>query len=267
MYLLIFSITFVLSVILTRFVGIVMKRLKVVDKPLKNSRKIHKNRVPLGGGLAIFISFFTFYYDINIKQLLGIFIGGIILVTGGFLDDKYVLKARYQLIFPILAALVAVFFGIGTDTVTNPLGGSIELNFFKIGIEQFDNLLLFSDLLVFFWLFGVMFTTKFLDGLDGLVAGIVCVGSLMIFFLSTQAQWYQPEVAVLSIVFTGAVAGFLIWNWHPAKIFLGEGGSLLTGYILGILAVISGGKIATTLLVIGIPMLDMVRVFIRRIPD
>ena len=87
----------------------------------------------------------------------------------------------------------------------------------------------------------------------------------MIFFLSRQPEWYQPEVAILAVIFFGACLGFLVWNWHPAKIFLGEGGSLFTGYVLGVLAIVSGGKIATTLLVVGIPMLDVLRVIIRRV--
>ena len=111
---------------------------------------------------------------------------------------------------------------------------------------------------------GMMFTTKFLDGLDGLVTGVVAIGALIIFFLSRDPRWLQPEVALVALIFAGACLGFLVWNWHPAKIFLGEGGSLFTGFVLGTLAIISGGKIATTLLVMGLPALDVVRVIARR---
>ncbi|MBD3311489.1 MAG: hypothetical protein GF349_03265 [Candidatus Magasanikbacteria bacterium] len=275
MYIGYFLLTFLLSVILTAVVRHIMITWQIIDKPKAKSRKIHKKKIPLGGGLAIFSSFFIviFYLhfvgnkfggDITAKQIYGLFVGSIILMIGGFLDDKYSLRARIQIIFPILAALSIIAFGIGPHIITNPLGGVISLDIIKIPIDGLGNWVVVADILVFFWLLGMMFTTKFLDGLDGLVAGIVSIGALMVFFLSLQKQWFQPEIALLSIILTGAVLGFLVWNWHPAKIFLGEGGSLFTGFMLGSLAIISGGKIATTLLVVGIPMLDVVRVFIKR---
>jgi UDP-GlcNAc:undecaprenyl-phosphate GlcNAc-1-phosphate transferase len=111
----------------------------------------------------------------------------------------------------------------------------------------------------------MMFTTKFLDGLDGLVSGIVTIAAGVIFIVSIQPQWFDPNVALLSIVFAGTCLGFLVWNFNPAKIFLGEGGSLVTGFILGCLAIISKSKIAITLMVVGIPMIDVVRVMIMRL--
>ncbi|MFA4831316.1 MAG: MraY family glycosyltransferase [Patescibacteria group bacterium] len=253
-----------------------MRHFNIVDAPREESRKIHKNKIPLGGGLAVFASFFivsafalyvfdAFGKDVSSKQILGLFIGGLILMIGGLIDDKYNIKARYQILAPILAALVIISFGIGPHEITNPFGGVIELNRWIIPIDGIGNWVVLADIVVFFWLMGMMLTTKVLDGLDGLVAGITAIGALMIFFLSRQAQWYQPEVALLAIIFAGACLGFLVWNWHPAKIFLGEGGSLFTGFMLGSLAIISGGKVATTLLVVGIPMLDMARVVFLRL--
>ena len=112
---------------------------------------------------------------------------------------------------------------------------------------------------------GMMFTTKLLDGLDGLSTGVVLIGALMIFGLTQSVKFYQPEIGVITMIFAGALAGFLIFNFHPAKIFLGEGGSVLIGFILGVIAIISGSKIATTLLVVGIPALDVAWVIIHRI--
>jgi UDP-GlcNAc:undecaprenyl-phosphate GlcNAc-1-phosphate transferase len=122
-----------------------------------------------------------------------------------------------------------------------------------------------GDLLVFIWLLGMMYTTKILDGLDGLATGIVMIGGVMVFLLTQTKQFYQPDVGILALVFVGVCLGFLIFNFHPAKIFLGEGGSLFIGFILGILAIISGGKIATALLVMAIPVLDLIRVVYIRI--
>ncbi len=263
-----FSFTLILSFFCTAGVRIVMQRLRIVDSPRSNMRKIHKKKTPLGGGIAIFVSFFlmaaalvstgTLGKTVSAHMLWILFFAGLVLMIGGTLDDRYTLKPLQQIWFPLVAAAVIAFSGIGPVEVTNPFGGTISL-------AQSISLFTVANVLVFFWLFGMMFTTKFLDGLDGLVTGVVAIGALMIFFLSRQTQWYQPEVAVLEIVFAGACFGFLVWNWHPAKIFLGEGGSLFTGFMLGVLAIISGGKIMTTLLVIGIPMLDLVRVVIHRL--
>lgn len=250
------------SFFLTAAVRFVMRKFRVVDIPKTEKRKIHKKKIPLGGGVAIFVSFFLFtgvaYAFGSIGnmisfQMIGyLFVASLVLMIGGIIDDAKTLKPWQQIWFPLIAAGIIAFVGIGPREITNPLGGTFALS------------AIVSTVLVFIWLLGMMFTTKFLDGLDGLVSGIVTIGAVMIFFLSRQEQWFQPEVATIAIIFAGACLGFLIWNWHPAKIFLGEGGSLFTGFVLGVLAIISGGKIMTTLLVIGIPFLDVIRVMFMR---
>lgn len=268
MYFLYFFLAFFVSLFLTIGVRYLMLHLGIIDLPRTEERKIHKKKISLGGGLAIFVSFFILAFlfrnslghNISQNHLLALFLGGLVLMIGGIVDDKYKLKAKQQIWFPISAALIMVLFKIGPQVITNPLGGVFDIGFWHIG--QF---MVLADLVVFFWLMAMMFTTKLLDGLDGLVTGIVAIGALMVFFLSLQDPWYQPDVALLAILFAGACIGFLVWNWYPAKIFLGEGGSLFTGFMLGSLAIIAGGKIATTLLVMGIPMLDIVRVIILRI--
>ncbi|MFH1427509.1 MAG: MraY family glycosyltransferase, partial [Patescibacteria group bacterium] len=104
-----------------------------------------------------------------------------------------------------------------------------------------------------------------LDGIDGLVTGVSAIGGLIIFLFTITTKYYQPDIAIAALVFSAVCLGFLIFNWHPAKIFLGEGGSLFLGFILGVLAIISGGKIAILLLVMGLPVLDVVWTIIRRL--
>jgi len=128
----------------------------------------------------------------------------------------------------------------------------------------FGTFSILSGLIVFVWLLGMMYTTKISDGLDGLSTGIVLIGALMIFFLSRTGKFFQPDVAVVALILAGACLGFLFFNFYPAKIFLGEGGGLFLGFILGVLAIIAGGKIATALLVMAIPMLDFIRVIYLR---
>ncbi|MDD2656966.1 MAG: MraY family glycosyltransferase [Patescibacteria group bacterium] len=273
-----FTFTFVVSVVATFLVATIMRKLEIVDKAGKEKRKIHKKSIALGGGLSIFFSFFlsvliawifadNFTYEIFGRNLFGLFLGSFVLVLGGLLDDKYVLRPKLQILFPFLATIIIIFSGIGPHVISNPFGGYLPLDFWKISFGSLGTFVVVADLLVFFWLMGMMFTTKFLDGLDGLVSGVVSIGAVVLFFFSLQRQWYQPDVAMLAIILAGATLGFLVWNWFPAKIFLGEGGSLLTGFLLGTLAIISGGKIAITLLIMAVPILDVARVIVIRIKN
>ena len=124
---------------------------------------------------------------------------------------------------------------------------------------------LLGSLVVFIWIMGMTYTTKFLDGMDGLVSGVSGIAGLVIFALSLAPQVMQTSTAFLAIIFAAVCFGFLPHNFHPAKIFLGEGGSTFTGFMIGVLSVISGGKIATALLVLGIPILDAAWVIVRRL--
>ncbi len=262
-YLFIFLITFILAIFFSFIIRKIALKYSIVDVP-DIDRKIHKKETPLLGGVAIFLSFFIILFLFKDKILvgklamahwLGFFIGGLFLMIGGFLDDKYNLSPSKQIIWPILASLSAILGGIEIAKITNPLGGLI----------YFDNIILLAEFLTFIWLLVMMYTTKLLDGIDGLVAGVSGIGGLVIFLFTLTTKYYQPDMAFASLVFAAACFGFLIFNWHPAKIFLGEGGSLFLGFVLGILAVISGGKIAIALLIIGIPILDLLWTIIRRL--
>jgi UDP-GlcNAc:undecaprenyl-phosphate GlcNAc-1-phosphate transferase len=272
--------TFILAIILTGLVRRLALRWRVIDKPTEE-RKIHAKPTPLLGGLAIFLSLFLvlgyylFFTDkilssqILVKNLVGVFLGGLLLMVGGFLDDKFKLAPRWQIVWPTLAAVVVIGSGVGINYITNPLGGTVDLNnwekilFWWNGIPY--KITLFADLFTFIWLMGMMYTTKFLDGLDGLVSGVSTIGAVIIFFVSLMAEVAQPETATLAIIFAGACAGFLLWNFNPAKIFLGEGGSLFIGFMLGVLSIIAGGKIATVLLIMGLPILDAFLVLLQRL--
>jgi len=256
----IFIITLLLSVILTLLVKFLAGKLKIVDKP-DVPRKIHQTSTPLLGGLAIFLAFFTVLNFVSDKLLagnlkphhwLGFFIGACFLMIGGWLDDKYKIKPSQQIIWPVLASLSVAAGGVQIEKITNPFGGFIYLGWL-------------SAVLIILWLMGMMYTTKLLDGLDGLVSGTTAIGAFIIFLFTMTTKYYQPDIGLASLILAGVSLGFLIFNWYPAKIFLGEGGSLLLGYILGVLAIISGGKIAIALLVMGIPIMDVVWTIIRRI--
>ncbi len=248
-------------------------KLKILDYP--GERKAHSKAVPLLGGAAIFIAFFVviayfwrvgglFGDFIHPIHIIGIFAGGLVLMIGGFLDDKYNLKARYQIIFPIVASLIVIFCGVSIHHIRNPFGGIINFDVFSAII--FGREIFFpGGIITFFWLLGIMYTTKILDGLDGLVSGITAIGTLVIFFICLLPFVRQFDTALIAIIFAGAICGFLPWNFHPAKIFLGEGGSVFLGFILATLAIISGSKVATTLLVLGVPVFDTAWIILRRV--
>lgn len=265
-YLFIFILTLILGAIFTLIVKKIALYFRVVDSPdlKEGGRKIHSHPIPLLGGLAIFVAYFLVLFifsgkflsgNLHYSHLIGFFVGALIIMIGGVLDDKYNLKPYYQIIFPILAIAAIIFGGVEISRITNPYG-----TYFNLTTISF-----ISPLLISLWLLGIMYTTKLLDGVDGLVSGVSGIGALIIFLFTLTTHYYQPDIAFASIALVGATAGFLIFNWHPAKIFLGEGGSLLLGYILGVLAIISGGKIAIALLVMGIPVLDVFWTILRRL--
>ncbi len=275
-YLIIFIAVFFLSMVCVRLVKFLAVKAGAVDRPVME-RKIHKTAVPLLGGLAVFLAFFAGLYlvkdeilsgNLEPSHLIGFFAGAVILMIGGFLDDKYNLNPGQQIIFPVLAALAVIAGGVGIEKVTNPLGGFIFLDDWKLLIAFWGGkahyFVIISDLFIFLWLMGMMYTTKILDGLDGLVTGVTAIGSFIIFLFTMTTKYYQPDIGLAALILSAACLGFLVFNWHPAKIFLGEGGSLFLGFALGTLAIISGGKIAIALLILGIPIMDVAWAIIRR---
>lgn len=265
-----FALAFFISFVLTFIVSRIAVRRRIVDVP-DDERRFHKQPTPTMGGLAVFGSFFLVSLamlfagplmgNIPLRQIIGIWVGGLILMIGGYLDDRYRLPARYSIIFPVLACLTIVTSGIKAVSVHNPLTGETLL---------LDSIILFgvplvSGLVVFLWTLGMTYTTKLLDGMDGLVTGISAIGGLVLFGLSLTPDVQQPQTALLAMIFVGGLLGFLILNFYPAKIFLGEGGSTFAGFLLGILAVVSGGKIATAVLVMGVPLLDALWVILQRL--
>jgi UDP-GlcNAc:undecaprenyl-phosphate/decaprenyl-phosphate GlcNAc-1-phosphate transferase len=282
LYLIPFIAAGAISFILTPIFRRVSVRWKILH-PVRRGYKqdIHRLPMPLLGGLAIISSFFilvgyyAFFTDqltggfLLPKHLWGILIAGIILTVGGTLDDKYDLKPKWQFVAPVLAIIVIIASGIGIDFISNPLGETFRLDSISFTIFEVNNLpyqiVLLADIFTAVWLLGMIFTAKYIDGVDGLSSSIMFIGFLIIFFLSITQLVAQPETAFLAIVMAGAVLGFWPYHFPSAKLFVGEGGVLFMGFMLGLLAIISGGKIATALLVMGIPIVDTARVISGRL--
>ncbi len=250
-------------------------KFNIVDKP-SAPRKKHARAVPMLGGLAIWTAFWLVVgylalftnligKHLALDRLFWVFVGSIVLMIVGVLDDKYSLGPKLRLVFSIVAVLIAMVGGVGIEKITNPFGGIWYLDFWQIHFGEWGTVLVFADMIVLLWILGMTYTTKILDGLDGLTTGISAIGALMIYFIANGARWHQPDVALVALVFAGTCLGFLLFNFNPAKIFLGESGSLFLGYMLGVLSVISGGKFATALLVMAVPILDLAWVIAYRL--
>lgn len=283
-YLLYFIISFLLALAITPLIKRLSVRLNIIDIP-KAPRKIHQRPTPLLGGLAVYISFLlTILLYLNfghpnfqivpIKFFLAIIFGGLILVLGGTVDDKYNLPPKILWLFPAVASLIIVWSGIGVGIteISNPFGGTIFVGYhFQLftfnlpALRSFSVGVSLSALLVWLWMMGMIFTTKLLDGLDGLCSGIALIGGFTMFTLSLGTKINQPITATIAIILSGVISGYLIYAFNPASIFLGEGGSTFLGFTLGVISIISGAKIATALLVMGIPILDVAWVIIKRL--
>ncbi|MFH1667896.1 MAG: MraY family glycosyltransferase [Candidatus Komeilibacteria bacterium] len=274
-YVLPFIVSLVLAFLLTALIRWWAIKGDIVDRPAP--RKVHSKPIPLLGGLAVYGSFvltLLIFWSrlldgiIQPKYLIGIILGGLVLMIGGYLDDRYQLSPKKQILFPFLACVIVIVSGIGIKFITNPFGGYFHFDTWQILLFWWQGMpyyfTVIADLFTLFWLIGMIYVTKLLDGLDGLATGIGVIGSFIIFGVSLFWDVAQSGTSVIALALAGALLGFLIWNWHPAKIFLGEAGSTFIGFILGVLAIISGGKIATALLIMGIPILDVVWVIMRR---
>jgi UDP-GlcNAc:undecaprenyl-phosphate GlcNAc-1-phosphate transferase len=263
--------TAVVSLAATGQAGRFAQKFGAVDAPT-GGRKIHTHATPLWGGVGISVTILLllgvlavnglfFSTDLRPMQLIGFVLAVIVLMVGGALDDRWPLPPIAQLVSPLLASLIVVLSGTGIIQIADPLhGGLFALDWWRLGSLSFP-----ADLVTIAWLFLATYTTKLLDGLDGLVTGIAVIGAGMVGALTLSPAYFQPSVALISSVVGGSFLGFLPRNVHPAKQFLGEAGSTLAGFSLGFLAIVSSAKVAIALAVLAIPLADAIIVVVRRI--
>ncbi len=263
LYIIPFLTAFLFSVGLTLLIILLVKKFSVIGKIgwRKSKRHIHKKNVVRWGGVAIIISFVgAIFLDKNLvisNSLWGILFGSGIILILGIADDIWNLDWRFQLFFQICATIIVFIAGVQIDCISNPLGGLIYL---KWGASILPGLFLGV-----FWIILVMNAVNWLDGIDGLSGGVSLLVAIAIFALSLKPEVNQPPVGIISMIFAGAVLGFLIFNFYPARIMAGTSGALFMGFVLASLSIFAGTKIATTLLVLAIPIIDSVGVIIQRI--
>ncbi len=269
LYLKPFLIAFVLSIILTKVIIKIVGRYKS-NVELKEG-KYHKGGVVRYGGAAIILSFLAVILFIGMLEFdslkWGIVFSSLFILIFGICDDINNLSWKKQLIMQFIVVVIMIYAGLNVDYIANPFGGSeFRLDQFQFSLfgSQFS---LFGSLFILFWIVGFMNVMNWLDGLDGLAGGVGLIGSITLFIISISSLVNQPPLGIMTIILAGSILGFLVYNIHPAKIFMGTSGSMFLGFILAVLAIFSGGKIATALLVMGFPILDAAWVIAQRIRD
>ena len=234
-----------------------------LDKP--DARKVHVRPIPRIGGIGIYAAFMAsilvqlIFADVTpefMTSLIGLMIGGTIIVAIGIIDDYCDLPAKVKLLGQIFAAAVLVIgFDVRIDVITDPFGDYIYLEFLAIPAT-------------IFWVVGLTNTVNLIDGLDGLAAGVSSIAAVTIFLVAMEEG--IPFVAMVTAALAGAAVGFLYYNFNPARIFMGDTGSMFLGFMLAGISVVGAVKSAATIalivpiLALGLPILDTTFAIVRR---
>lgn len=252
-YLLTLIGSFLLAVIGARLGKWWGQRFEIIAVP--GGRRRHKRPLSRLGGIGIALGFFGALALADLQPIptadpkesqrfWGLVIGGFVIFLLGLLDDHHDLPPRAQYAGYFLAALIAVRADIILERFNNPLTNDM------IVLPA----LLYIPLTVL-WITGMIVTVNWLDGLDGLAAGVAAIlAAILTLHMLRVAQY---SVAPLALALLGASLGFLVYNIPPARVFMGSGGAFLLGYLMGALGLIAGGRVATVLLVMGIPIVDV----------
>jgi UDP-GlcNAc:undecaprenyl-phosphate/decaprenyl-phosphate GlcNAc-1-phosphate transferase len=283
MYLLVFLIAIAGTVVCTPLSIMLARKFDVLDYP--RARKVHRQPLPRWGGVGIFIGFMaslaamfflvpSFRGLLNfgtgelLKEFAGIIFGSTLVFGLGLIDDKKPVRALTKLLVQIIAAYVAMDYGVRISGLALPFADK----FF-----QFP--LIVGQIVTVFWIIGFMNTINLADGLDGLAAGIVAIASATFFVVALLQQDTQIPLlhqqlsfaAVLAAALTGACLGFLVYNFNPAKLFMGDSGALFLGFMLAAISTI--GTLKTTavmsifipIIVVALPILDVALSMFRRL--
>ena len=226
------------------------------------ARRVHDHPIPRMGGLSIFLGFIlsvVLFADIS-KQVQGILLGAVIVVAIGAIDDVVSLPAWFKLLFQIAAAIVAVLHGVVIENVMNPnVFSSVDVL----------NLGVFSIPITVIWIVAITNSVNLIDGLDGLAAGVSTISGVTMLIIALLVA--DGNVAVLLAALVGGCIGFLPYNLNPAKIFMGDTGALLLGYVLSTASILGLFKFyavvsfAVPFLVLAVPLFDTVFAFCRRL--
>lgn len=259
-----FVIAFIFTFATTPLVRRFAYKIGAVDVP-RDKRRVHKRPTPRIGGLAIIFGFLVAIISFNdswTKELVSILIGVGILGVLGIIDDCKDLDAKLKFVVQIIAALVVVIFGdIRISVMSNP--NVFSENPYIIFPQWL------SITVTVLWIVFMTNAVNFIDGLDGLAAGVSAIMSMSLVFIAIT--YHEYEIALLGIALMGACFGFLPFNFNPAKIFMGDTGSMFLGYMLSVLSVQGMFKsyavisFAVPIIMLGLPLFDALFAMLRRL--
>lgn len=256
----VFVAAFTLSLVLTPLARLLGKRYGFVAAP--GGRRRHAGTKSRLGGAALFVAFVVAavlaqFLPVQrqdakeLTRLVGLLLGSTFIFLMGVWDDKNELSPAPQLTAQFIASLIAICFLIFIEVINNPFANR------QVWFPWFITLPF-----TVFWLMGMMNTVNWLDGLDGLAAGVAAILSAVLAVHMYREG--QHSVALLPLALLGATLGFLPYNFHPAKVFMGSSGSFFLGFAVGALGIMAGAKMATVLLVMSIPILDVAWLIFER---
>lgn len=264
----VFGVAFVVSSALTPAIARLARRFRVVDVP-QAPKHVHAEPTPRWGGLALASGFFVAAIVIywlhsaghmpppqdpaDWLRLRGVLLGAGFATLFGAYDDWREQSPWPQFAAQFFLAIIAILHTVFLERFTNPLTNELVILPLWLVIP-----------VTIFWVMGMINTVNFLDGLDGLATGVAAIAALL-FAIHSYARIGQLAVGLFPIALMGACLGFLPWNFYPAKIFMGTAGSMLLGYNLTAFSLIAPAKLATALLVLGIPILDVAWQIMMRI--
>ena len=254
-------IAFLVSIAATPAVKSFASKVGAIDVP-DHKRHIHDHPIPRMGGLAIFFGFLLsvlLFADIT-TEVRGILLGAIIIVATGAMDDVVSLKPGTKFLAQIIAAIIAVIHGVVIRVMMNP-------NVFS----QTESVLLgwLAIPITILWIVGITNSVNLIDGLDGLAVGVSTISCITILVVALRVA--EPNVAIIVAALAGACIGFMPYNLNPAKIFMGDTGSLLLGYVLSTVSVLGLFKFYTVVtfvvpvLALAVPLSDTLFAFVRRV--
>lgn len=267
-YILGFVIALIVALLTTPLVKKFAFKIGAIDKP--NHRKVHTRIMPRMGGLAIYLAFVIAFFAIialipegtllvrDFNLIKAVLVGGTIIIITGAFDDRFELSAKLKFVLQILVACIVVFgFDISIEFVSLPFGENMQRINDWIGIP-----------VTIVWIVGVTNAINLIDGLDGLASGVSGIAITTILIMAI-IMGIQP-VIMLCTLLLGGIVGFLRYNFHPAKIFMGDSGSLFLGFCLAMLSLISFKQITLVsfvipLLIIGVPLSDTFFAILRRL--
>lgn len=252
-----------------------------LDRPHKYGLK--RAPIPYYAGVVFFIVFALnalVFFPLD-KHYVGLLVGGLLVVITSVLDDAISLPAILRLGVQVATAIILVGAGIGIDFVSAPGGGVWRLDWLVLPIMQIGGdwyqLTLPADLFTIVWVIIVMNTVNWLDGIPGLVSGVTAIAGGVLFSLALVliganmglGEWGEVfklhQIAMMSLVLGITALAFCCFDFWPPKLLMGDSGTMFIGYLLAALAIFSGGKVATIVMIMGFPLLDFFWLILRRI--